>query len=73
MKLTTKISTIILILLLTNCKDDKIQYDIDPTLKPYLESFLNEGRKRGVNLTPEEDGLIMKFSNLKAPTIGLCT
>ena len=73
MKLITKLLTIILVLSLTNCKDDKIQYDIDPTLKPYLESFLNKGRERGVNLTPEEDGLIMKFSNLKAPTIGLCT
>ena len=73
MKQIIKLITLPLLITLFGCKDKENQYEIDPTLKPYLESFLNEAKARGINLNPEEDGLIMKFSSLKAPTIGLCT
>lgn len=73
MKLFVKFSIICVVFAFLGCKDKDEHYNIDPTLKPYLELFLNEGKSRGVILNPEEDGLIMKFSELEDPTIGLCT
>ena len=73
LKAVIKLLFIPITFLCSGCNDDEVQYEIDSTLKPYLHLFLNEAKERGVNINPQEDGLIMKFSNLKAPTIGLCT
>lgn len=63
---------LLLIILLFSCKKKDI-YQVDSTLDPYLQMFLNEASKRGYHFNLEEDGLLMKFADLKSPTIGLCT
>ncbi|MCQ2225078.1 MAG: hypothetical protein MJZ14_05050 [Paludibacteraceae bacterium] len=65
--------TTLLILALTSCRDKFQRYDIDETLDPYLQMFLQEAAKRGKNFHVEENGLIMEFTDLPNTTIGLCT
>lgn len=74
MKNISIIAILLAIVALSSCKkDDFKRYDVDQTLDPYLQMFLEEGRKRGVNLNVERDGLILEFHKLQSPTIGLCT
>ncbi len=58
---------------LFSCKKDKEHYSVDSELNPYLDLFLSEAKSHGFNFDVEKDGLIMKFSDLENPTIGLCT
>lgn len=58
---------------LLSCKKDKEHYSVDSELNPYLDLFLSEAKSHGFNFDVEKDGLIMKFSDLEDPTIGLCT
>lgn len=55
------------------CKKDKEHYSVESELSPYLDLFLSEAKTHGFNFDVEKDGLIMKFSDLESPTIGLCT
>lgn len=60
--------------LLFSCQKEGFErYSVDSTLDPYLQMFLEEGRKRGVDIDVEKNGLIMEFAKLQRPTIGLCT
>lgn len=59
--------------ILSSCKKEKERYSVDATLDPYLQLFLEEGKKRGITLDVVNDGLIMEFTQLQSPTIGLCT
>lgn len=61
-----------LIMLCFSCKKEDT-YQVEAELDPYLQMFLQEGAKRGFNFNVEENGLLMKFADLQAPTIGLCT
>ena len=58
--------------LLFSCKKEPT-YQVDSTLDPYLQMFLQEASLRGFHFDVEKDGLLMKFSDLESPTIGLCT
>ncbi len=62
-----------ILLLMSGCQKDEVRYDVDATLDPYLQLFISEASKRGIVLNPEEGGLLMRFADLDAPTIGLCT
>lgn len=64
---------IISAILLTSCKKDVERYNVDERLDPYLQMFLDEGEKRGVNIDVEKNGLIMEFTQLPDLIIGLCT
>lgn len=61
------------ILFLGSCKDEPNRYEVDPQLDPYLQLFLQEGSKRGVNIDVKGNGLLMEFTDLTGLTIGLCT
>ena len=58
---------------LCSCKEKGIRYEVDPQLDPYLQLFLQEGKKRGVDIDVEGNGLLMEFTELDGLTIGLCT
>ncbi len=64
---------ILLVILSTSCRDKFQRYDVDGELDPYLQLFLQEGKKRGMNFDVEKNGLLMEFTDLEEPTIGLCT
>lgn len=61
------------ILTLYSCKDEVKRYEVDPVLDPYLQLFLQEGSKRGVEIDVKGNGLLMEFTKLEGLTIGLCT
>ncbi len=62
----------LIILNMLSCRKED-NYQVEAELDPYLQLFLQEASKRGMNLNVEENGLLMKFDNLTPPTIGLCT
>lgn len=64
---------LLFILLFTSCREKFQRYDIDGELDPYLQLFLEEGKRRGMNFDVEKNGLLMEFTDLPGKTIGLCT
>ncbi len=73
MKKTIHHIAIIFAIAFSSCKDDVTKYNVDEKLDPYLQLFLEEGAKRGINIDVEKNGLIMEFTQLPDLTIGLCT
>ncbi len=56
-----------------SCEKEKTKFTIDQELEPYLNLFLEEGKKRGRFVDIEkEGGLILEFADLTPPVIGLC-
>jgi hypothetical protein len=65
-------SLLFISLLFSSCGKNKDFYYIDPELQPYLDAFLEEGKKRGHEFDFDKSGLILKFSHLSGSQIGLC-
>lgn len=61
------------LLAFVSCREDANRYEVEPLLDPYLQMFLQEGSKRGMNFDVKNDGLLMEFTDLDGLTIGLCT
>ena len=72
MKRFIPITVLFGLFLLPSCKD-KVHYQVNGILDPYLQLFLKEAEKRNLHFDVEEDGLILEFADLDEPTIGLCT
>lgn len=72
MKKIVPFSLLTIVFTLTTCKNS-ILYQVDATLEPYLNLFLQEAEKRNLHFDVEEDGLLLQFADLDEPTIGLCT
>ena len=64
---------LLLILVFSSCKKEVNRYEVEPLLDPYLQLFLQEGSKRGVEIDVKGNGLLMEFTELEGLTIGLCT
>jgi len=65
----------IAIFFFSSCEKEKetSQHTIDYRLEPYLNRFVEEGKKRGKFVDiGKEGGLILEFADLTPPTIGLC-
>ncbi|GEM_PF-674992 len=73
MKRIVNLMALLLLLAFGSCKDKTNRYEVDPQLDPYLQLFLQEGSKRGVNIDVVGNGLLMEFTDLDGLTIGLCT
>ncbi len=61
----------IFLILLSSCKN-KDFYSIEPEFQPYLNVFLEEGKKRGYEFDFDKSGLIIRFGHLEGSQIGLC-
>lgn len=73
MKKGIYITSLIFTLGFSSCHKESLEYSVDGTLDPYLQMFLDEGKKRGFDFNVEENGLIVEFAKLEGNTIGLCT
>jgi hypothetical protein len=63
MKISRFILTTFSIISLIACKETEIpKASIDPAFTSYYNKFLEEGNKRGVTFTPEQQAITMRFS-----------
>ena len=56
-------------IILTSCGQHRVTQD--PTLVPYTQKFMSEGRERGVRTSISD--VSIKYGNLKPGIIGVCT
>lgn len=78
--MTKSISAIILFLsIIISCTDDNGEmptspiYNVDPVFETYVQEFIAEGAKRGKNISFEESGLSIQFSEFPLDgAAGLC-
>lgn len=50
---------------------DDDYYRVDPILKPYLDTFVSEARKRGVSIDPHANNLKLVFGKLNSGVAGI--
>ena len=62
------------VLLILNCtKEGATKIEVDPEFQPFVDSFVAEAAKRGVDINFEETGLSLTFGEVPANANGVCT
>lgn len=73
-RLNILIASILFVAFILSCSDEPRDVVIDPELQPYVDSFLSEASKRGIDIDLQEDGLDIFFEEdiSTADYAGIC-
>ena len=62
------------VLLILNCaKETTTKIEVDPEFQPFVDSFVAEAAKRGIDIDFEKTGLSLTFGEVPANANGVCT
>lgn len=67
-----KIVCFILCLFLVSSCVRESDYEVNTSLEPYLNTFVEEAQKRGFDYSPMVEGLVMEFADLEDSKAGIC-
>lgn len=68
------LSCLFLLVLIFSCtKEIATTIEVDPEFQPFVDSFIAEAAKRGIDIDFEETGLSLTFGEVPANANGVCT
>jgi len=70
----TLLSYLFFLLLAFSCEKEAVtKIEVDPEFQPFVDSFVAEAEKRGVNIDFEKTGLSLTFGEVPANANGVCS
>ena len=62
-----------LLVLLASCSKEPLEINIDPQFQVYVNRFIEEGAKRGIEVDFSNTGLVIEFGDVPADAAGVCS